>query len=88
MNSDIQPLFMVQVSCRTFNHANYITDAMNGFTIQQTNFPYVCTIVDDASTDGEQEVIRQYLQEHFDLEDKSVVRNEETYITAHDQLEL
>lgn len=69
---------MVRVSCATFNHVNYITDAMNGFTMQETNFPFVCTIIDDASTDGEQEVIRQYLQEHFDLEDKSVVRNEDT----------
>ena len=51
---------------------------MNGFTMQKTDFPYVCCIMDDASTDGEPEVIRQYLKEHFDLEDKSVVRNEET----------
>lgn len=70
--------FVVRINCWTYNHVNYITDAMNGFVIQETNFPFVCTIVDDASTDGEQEVIRQYLQEHFDLEDKSVVRNEET----------
>lgn len=69
---------MVRVSCATFNHVNYITDAMNGFTMQETNFPFVCTILDDASTDGEQEVIKNYLQEYFDLEDKSVVRNEET----------
>ena len=70
--------FMVSVSCMTFNHAEYIVDAMNGFTIQETTFPFVCTIIDDASTDGEPEVIRNYLQENFDLEDKAVVRNEET----------
>ena len=34
-------------------------------------FPFVCTIVDDASTDGEQEIIGNYLQEHFDLQDTS-----------------
>ena len=70
--------WMVRVSCMTYNHAPYITDALNGFCMQETTFPYVCVIVDDASTDGEQEVIKQYLQEHFDLEDKSIVRNEET----------
>ena len=70
--------FMVSVSCMTFNHASYIVDAMNGFTIQEATFPFVCTIIDDASTDGEPEVIRNYLQENFDLEDKAVVRNEET----------
>lgn len=70
--------YMVRVSCMTFNHAHYIADAMNGFCMQETNFPFVCTIMDDASTDGEQDVIKNYLEEHFDLEDSSVVRKEET----------
>lgn len=70
--------YMVRVSCMTFNHAPYIVDALNGFTMQETNFPFVCTIVDDASTDGEQEVIKKYLEDHFDLQDKLIVRNEET----------
>jgi glycosyltransferase involved in cell wall biosynthesis len=62
----------------TFGHAPYIVDAMNGFTMQETNFPFVCVIVDDASIDGEQEVIKNYLNEYFDLEDKEVLREEET----------
>lgn len=70
--------YMVRVSCMTYNQASYIEDAMNGFCMQETHFPFVCTIVDDCSTDGEQKVIKNYLQEHFDLEDASVVRNEET----------
>ena len=70
--------YKVRVSCLTFNHAAYIKDAMNGFCMQETTFPFVCTILDDCSTDGEQEVIKKYLQEHFNLEDSSVVRNEET----------
>lgn len=51
---------------------------MNGFTMQHTNFPFVCAIVDDASTDGEPEVIKNYLNEYFDLEDKDIVQHEET----------
>lgn len=70
--------YMVRVDCITYNHASYIEDAMNGFCMQETSFPFVCTILDDASTDGEPEVIRGYLKEHFDLDDKFVVRNEET----------
>ena len=70
--------FLVRVSCWTYNHASYIEDAMNGFCMQGTNFPFVCTIVDDASTDGEPEVIKKYLQVHFDLDNKAVVRHEET----------
>ena len=78
MNEQEKYDWMVYVSCMTFNHSPYIVDAMNGFTMQETNFPFVCAIVDDASTDGEQEVIKKYLNEHFDLEDKSIARHEET----------
>lgn len=70
--------FLVRVRCMTYNHAPYIKDAMNGFCMQETSFPFVCIIMDDASTDGEQEVIKSYLNEHFDLEDKKVARHEET----------
>lgn len=58
----------VCVRSYTFNHAPYITDTMNGFTMQQTDFPFVCCIVDDASTDGEKEVIRKYLYDNFDFD--------------------
>ena len=68
----------VCVRCFTYNHAQYITDCLNGFTIQETTFPYICTIVDDASTDGEQDVIKKYLEDNFNVHDNSVVRNEET----------
>lgn len=70
--------WMVYVICATFNQAPYIVDAMNGFVKQKTNFPYVCVIIDDASTDGEQEVIKDYLKEYFFLDDLSIVRHEET----------
>ncbi len=58
--------YLVSVLCMTYNQSVYITDALNGFAMQQTNFPFVAVIVDDASTDGEQEVIRSYMVEHFD----------------------
>ena len=64
--------FLVRVGCDTFNHASFITDAMDGFIMQQTSFPYVCTIIDDSSTDGEQEIIRDYLSLNFDLQDTSL----------------
>ena len=40
--------FFVRVSCMTYNHEPYITDALNGFVMQQTSFPFVCTLIDDA----------------------------------------
>ena len=72
------PKFKVCCRCFTFNHSKYITDSMNGFTMQQTSFPFVCTIVDDASTDGEQEVIRKYVEENFDFSEGSVAYHKET----------
>ncbi len=55
----------VFVRCFTYNQAKYITDAMDGFTKQNTTFPYVCGIVDDSSTDGENKVIREYVESYF-----------------------
>lgn len=66
--------YMVCTRCFTFNHAPYIVDAMNGFTMQETSFPVITIIVDDASTDGEPDVIRQYLVENF----QAPYRTEET----------
>lgn len=51
----------VLVQCMTYNHSKYITDALNGFAMQKTDFPFVCMVMDDASTDGEQEVIKDFL---------------------------
>ena len=76
--------FKVVVRCFTFNHSKYIVDAMNGFTMQQTDFPYVCCIVDDASTDGEQEIIHKYMEANFAISDETVAYQKETeyaYIT-------
>ena len=72
------PNFKVCCRCFTFNQSMYITDTMNGFIIQQTSFPFVCAIVDDASTDGEQEVIRKYVDENFDFSEGSVAFKKET----------
>lgn len=76
------PDFLVRIHCITYNHASYIEDAMNGFCMQQTKFPFVATIIDDASTDGEPEVIRNYLNVHFDLSEKGLSRqweNDDAY---------
>lgn len=70
--------FKVSVRCFTYNQAEYITDTMNGFCMQKTNFPYICMIVDDASTDGEQEVIKDYVNKNFLVSDTAVAYTKET----------
>lgn len=70
--------FLLQVTCMTYNHINFITDAMNGFVMQKTSFPFVCIIIDDASTDGEPNVIKKYLDDNFDRRDIGLSTPEET----------
>tara|TARA_R100001460_G_scaffold98384_1_gene141204 strand:- start:3662 stop:4723 length:1062 start_codon:yes stop_codon:yes gene_type:complete len=51
---------VVSILCATYNHVNYIEDAIKGFLIQDTGFPYEIIITDDASTDGTKEIVEQY----------------------------
>ena len=70
--------YEVCVRCMTFNHSSFIEETLNGFTMQQTDFPYVCCIVDDASNDDNPEKIRIYMNRYFDMDVKDCVRREET----------
>ncbi|MFS8175263.1 glycosyltransferase [Vreelandella titanicae] len=58
---------VVSVLCPTYNHAPYIEDALKGFVSQKTSFPFEVIVIDDASTDGTQNIIRKYAQEYPDL---------------------
>lgn len=52
--------YKVLVLCITYNHKEYIAQAIEGFLAQKVDFSYHIVIVDDASQDGTSEVIRQY----------------------------
>ncbi len=56
--SDIEPL--VSISCITYNHENYIAEAIEGFLMQETGFPFEILIHDDCSTDNTANIIREY----------------------------
>lgn len=71
-------VFKVNVSCFTFNQSKYIRDSMVGFCMQETDFPFVCTIVDDASTDGAQDVILEFVKDNFNLTDTDIAYRKET----------
>lgn len=51
---------LVSICCTTYNHLNYIRQCLDGFVMQKTNFPIEILIHDDASTDGTQDIIREY----------------------------
>ena len=59
--------YKVLVRCFTFNQSKYIEETLNGFAMQQTNFPFACLVMDDASTDGEQEVIKAWIERECDM---------------------
>ncbi len=44
----------------TYNHAKYLAEAIESVLAQQTDFPFAIHVVDDCSTDGAQDIIRDY----------------------------
>lgn len=68
-NIDKKYKYKVATQCMTYNHANYIEDTLRGFAIQNTVFPVVYIVVDDASTDGEPDVIRDWANNNLIRED-------------------
>lgn len=72
MDFDIK--YLVRVLCLTYNHELYIEDAMAGFVLQNTDFPYVVVIIDDASTDRTSETIKQFMSDQFSMNDSTVTR--------------
>lgn len=59
--------YKVLVRCFTYNQSKYIEDALNGFAMQKTDFPYVSLVMDDCSTDGEQDVIKAWMESECDM---------------------
>lgn len=51
---------LVAIHCFVYNHEPYLRDCFNGFVMQQTNFPFVAVVHDDASTDNSTAIIREY----------------------------
>ncbi len=58
---------LVVIRCITYNHEPYIRDALEGFVMQKTNFPFVAIVHDDASTDGTANIIREYAEKYPDI---------------------
>lgn len=50
----------VVVRCLVYNHGQFIERCLQGFLMQETDFPFEVYIHDDASTDGSADIIRWY----------------------------
>ena len=58
---------LVAIKCLVYNHEPYLRDCLEGFVMQQTNFPFVAIVHDDASTDGSAAIIREYEEKYPDI---------------------
>ena len=57
---------LVSALCVVYNQAPYLRQCLDGLVMQETTFPYEIIIHDDASTDGSQDIIREYAERYPD----------------------
>ena len=77
-NQDIK----VTVRCITYNQNDYIRQCLDGFVMQRTNFRFEAIVHDDASTDGTDEIVREYAEKYPDII-KPIFETENQY-SKHD----
>lgn len=73
--------FKINVRSITYNHAPYIEDCLNGVAMQKTDFPFVHHVIDDCSTDGEQDVIKAWIERECDIDNADFYDNDICTIT-------
>lgn len=54
----------VSIICATYQHVEFIADALNGFLSQVTDFPFEVFVRDDASTDGTAEIVADFARRY------------------------
>lgn len=69
--------YKVAVICQTYNHAQFICDALDGFSMQKTDFPYFCGIIDDASKDGTPSILEEYSSRELDMDNNGLIVDKE-----------
>ncbi|EGQ27591.1 glycosyl transferase [Sporosarcina newyorkensis 2681] len=57
---------LVSINCITYNHEDYIADAIEGFLLQKTEFDYEILIGEDCSTDNTRRIVEQYIAKYPD----------------------
>ena len=57
----------VTVWCLTYNQKEFIKDALDGFVMQKTSFPFEVIVHDDASTDGTTDIVNEYAKKYPEI---------------------
>ncbi|MTJ15651.1 MULTISPECIES: glycosyltransferase [unclassified Dolichospermum] len=58
---------LLSVCSTTYNHVNFIKQAIDGFLVQKVDFAWEIIIADDFSTDGTREILLEYKNKYPDL---------------------
>jgi glycosyltransferase involved in cell wall biosynthesis len=58
---------LVSIVCTTYNHARYVEQAIVGFLMQDTDFPFEVVIHDDVSTDHTRDIVSSYAARYPNL---------------------
>jgi len=58
---------IVSIICTAYNQEAFIEDALKGFVMQKTTFPFEIIVHDDASTDRTVEIIKSYEMKYPEL---------------------
>lgn len=53
---------LVSITCIAYNHEKFISEALDSFLMQKTNFPFEIIIDDDCSTDNTAKIIQKYVE--------------------------
>lgn len=69
---------LVSVCCITYNHEQFIVNAIDSFLAQKTSFPFEIIIRDDCSTDNTTAIVQKYTKEYPNVI-KAVIEKENQY---------
>ena len=67
MSAQTPQKYKVAIDCLVYNHEPYLRECLEGFVMQQTDFPFVAIVHDDASTDHSADIIREYAAKYPDI---------------------
>lgn len=69
---------LVSICCTTYNIEKVVGEALDGFIMQKTDFPFEIVIHDDASVDGTRKVVQKYA-ERFPGRIKTIFQKENQF---------
>lgn len=75
---------LVSIVCITYNHEPYLRQALEGFLMQETDFPVEIILAEDCSTDGTRTICEEYAEKYpgkikYIYRDHNVGYNENEY---------